>query len=327
LQNSFETLLETQGVRRPCRVATKMLLIGVNGLSPLETTVNSTVIDAAKHRGMSPPACVFTVLIASLIVAIYAGEMRRLWDTWLDHEALSYGMLVPPVAAYVAWLQRKRVLSMATDTDLRGLALVAAASGMFLAGRLGAEFFLTRTSLVLLLAGLVWTFWGWQRLRALAFPFILLESSIPLPMLLYNNLTLPLQLLASGMATWLIQALGYSIYQEGNVLHLPTITLGVAEACSGLNSLGALMVGSLVMGFLECGRASGRVLLFLLAIPLAIGINVIRIAGTALLGDYDSRLAMGFYHSFSGWLVFVLGLGIMILVAKQLHRLFDRERV
>jgi exosortase len=292
----------------------------------LATTANTAVIEAAKPRGTSLPIRIFAILIVSLVIAVYAGEIRRLVDTWLDHEALSYGMLVPVVAAYVAWLQRKRVFSISAETDLRGLVLVAAAGGLFLAGKLGAEFFLTRTSLVLLLAGLAWTFWGWQRLRALTFPLVLLESSIPLPMLLYNNLTLPLQLLASGLSTRLIQALGYSIYQDGNVLHLPSITLGVAEACSGLNSLGALMVGSLVMGYIECRRVSGRVLLFLLAIPLAIGINVIRIAGTALLGDHDSDLAMGFYHSFSGWLIFVLGLGIMVLVAKQLHRLLDRER-
>jgi exosortase len=172
----------------------------------------------------------------------------------------------------------------------------------------------------------VWTFWGRQRLRLLLFPLVVLESAIPLPMLLYNNLTMPLQILASGLSTRVIQGLGYSIYQEGNVLHLPSITLGVAEACSGLNSLGALMVGSLVMGFALCQRVSGRVLLFLLAIPLAIGVNVIRIVGTALLGDYNSDLAMGFYHSFSGWLVFLIGVGLLILCAKLIHLLIDRER-
>lgn len=265
-------------------------------------------------------------VILLLTLVLYAADLSRLYDTWLVREDLSYGILVPPVAAYSAWSRRKRIFALRAETDLLGLFPIVVACAMFLAGRLGAEFFLIRTSLVLLVAGLVWTFWGWQRLRALAFPLILLESSIPLPMLLYNNLTLPLRLLASGLATSLIQLLGYSIYQDGNILHLPSITLGVSDACSGLNSLGALMVGSLVLGFTECRRIPGRVLLFLLAIPTAIGFNILRVAGTALIGDRDPKLAMGFYHLFSGWLVFVSALGFMILLAKGLHRVFDLER-
>ena len=292
----------------------------------LATTANTALAGAAT-RDNRLPAGAFSALILLLMFAIYAGELRQLYTTWLDHEDLSYGILVPPVAAYFAWVQRKRILSAAAETDLRGLFPIGAACAMFLAGRLGAEFFLIRTSLVLLLAGLVWTFWGRQRLRALTFPLILLESSIPLPMLLYNNLTLPLRLLASGLATNLIQALGYSIYQDGNVLHLPSITLGVSDACSGLNSLGALMVGSLVIGFAECRHTGGRILLFAVAIPLAIGFNVLRVAGTALIGDRDPELAMGFYHLFSGWLVFLCALAVTILTAKGFHRVFDREPV
>jgi len=291
----------------------------------LATLANRAVLETEKERGPSLAVRTFALVIAALIIAVYAGEMQRLVGTWLDHEALSYGLLVPPLAAYLAWLRRKQIASIPGDTDLWGLIVVAAASSLFLAGKLGAEFFLSRTSLVLLLAGLVWTFWGRKRLQILVFPLIVLASAIPLPMLLYNNLTLPLQLLASGLSTKLIQALGYSIYQNGNVLHLPSITLGVAEACSGLNSLGALMVGSLVIGFAVCRRVSGRVLLFSLAIPVAIGVNVIRIVGTALVGDYNSEFALGFYHSFSGWLVFVFGVGMMLLFAKLIHRFIDRE--
>src|SRR5579872_833155 len=152
----------------------------------MATTVNPTIADVTIRRAKSSSAWVFGGLILLLTLAIYSGELHRLYDTWLMREDLSYGILVPPVAAYSAWLQRKRIFGSAAETDLRGLFAVGAACALFLTGRLGAEFFLIRTSLVLLLAGLIWTFWGRQRLQALAFPLILLESSIPLPMLVYN---------------------------------------------------------------------------------------------------------------------------------------------
>jgi exosortase/archaeosortase family protein len=101
----------------------------------------------------------------------------------------------------------------------------------------------------------------------------------------------------------------------------------VEEACSGLNSLSALMVGSLLLGFMMISRTSGRVLLFFLAIPLSIAVNIFRVAGTAVIADYHEEYAMGFYHLFSGWLVFVAGFGMLFLIAKLLHSLMDSEEL
>ena len=191
---------------------------------------------------------------------------------------------------------------------------------VFLLGKLAAEFFLARTSLVLLLAGLVWTFWGLGRLKTLAFPLVLLATMVPLPAIVYNAAAAPLQLFASSVATSLAQLLGVTVYRDGNVIHLANTALGVAEACSGLHSLSALMVASLLLGFLEEATVFGRVLLFLLSVPLAIAVNVLRVTGTAILADYRLEFALGFYHSFSGWLVFVLGFGLLWLVGKVLFR-------
>jgi exosortase len=141
---------------------------------------------------------------------------------------------------------------------------------------------------------------------------------VPLPGIVYNTLAAPLQLFASGVATSLAQSLGVSIYRDGNIIHLANVSLGVAEACSGLNSLSALVVASLLLGFLEDAPVIGRVLLLLISVPLAIAVNVLRVAGTALLADYDMEFAMGFYHLLSGWLVFVLGFGLLWLIGKLL---------
>ncbi len=119
--------------------------------------------------------------------------------------------------------------------------------------------------------------------------------------------------------------LGVSIYRDGNVIHLANTSLGVEEACSGLHSLSALIVASLLLGFLERASMLGRVLLCMLSIPLAIAVNVVRVTGTALLADYRLEYAMGFYHSFSGWLVFILGFGTLWALGKLLFRMTHRN--
>ena len=109
------------------------------------------------------------------------------------------------------------------------------------------------------------------------------------------------------------------------MIQLAGTSLGVAEACSGLNSLSALIVGSVLLGFLLCSGWFARVMLFVLAAPLAIAVNIIRVAGTAILADYNQEFAEGFYHSFSGWLIFVAGFGALYLCARILHALLDRK--
>ncbi len=115
--------------------------------------------------------------------------------------------------------------------------------------------------------------------------------------------------------------LGVSIFRDGNIIHLATTSLGVEEACSGLHSLPALVVGSLLLGFLANASILGRILLLVISIPLAIAVNVLRVTGTALLADYRPEFAMGFYHSFSGWLVFVLGFGALWLIGQVFFKL------
>ena len=252
------------------------------------------------------------------------------WRVWVDmaHEwwtdpTWSQGMLLPPLALYIAWEHRRRTLSQRAISDRRGLLLTAFACLTFVVGKLASEFFLMRLSSVLLLAGMIWTFWGLQRLRTLALPVLLLATMVPLPAIVYNSIAAPLQLLVSDIATRLAQGLGVSAFRDGNIIQLANVSLGVAEACSGITSLSALAVGSMLLGYMLCSRLVCRVALFVLAIPLAIAVNIARVAGTALLADYNQDLAMGLYHSFTGWLVFVVGFLFLYLFARLLHRSFD----
>ena len=254
--------------------------------------------------------------VAGLTALLYASVLADLASDWWNDSASSYGMLIPPIALWIAWLRRDAILATPTRPDLRGLWLTAAGCVFFVTGKLAAEFFLARISFVVLLAGITWTFWGAARFRQLAFPFILLATMVPLPALLYNAIAAPLQLFASDVATGITQALGVSVFRDGNVIHLANTSLGVEEACSGLHSLSAMLVASLLLGFLEDLRPLARVLLFLFSVPLAIAINVLRVAGTALIADVRLEFALGFYHLFSGWLVFIAGFAFLWLMAR-----------
>jgi exosortase len=196
---------------------------------------------------------------------------------------------------------------------------------VLLTGKLGAEYFLTRISIVIILTGLVHTFWGKHRLHTLAFPLLLLATMVPLPVIVFNALAQPLQLFASQASARVAQSFGTSVYQDGNIIQLASTTLGVEEACSGLRSLAALIVMALLVGFLQCTRPVTRVILLAMSLPIAVLVNVIRVSGTAIMADHDPELAMGFYHTFSGWLVFLLGIFFVLGASRLLHATLDRK--
>jgi len=290
----------------------------------------SPILTNTKGRSFGTNLSAFFLLQVAVLVALisvlYGYVLADLARDWWTDPSLSHGLLIPPLALYIAWIHRNQTFAEKAASDNRGLWVVASACLLYILGKLGAEFFLPRMSFVILLAGLVWTFWGYPRLRTLAFPLLLLATMVPLPVIFYNAIAAPLQLFASDVATNLAQMLGVAVYRDGNVIHLAHISLGVEEACSGLNSLSALMVASLLLGFLICKQVGVRVILFALSIPLSIAVNVLRVTGTAVIADYHEEFAMGFYHSFSGWLVFIGGFAILYTVAKGLNRLANHER-
>jgi exosortase len=261
-------------------------------------------------------------LLGGLVVLLYWDVLPGMAYIWWTDEAYSHGLLIPPLAAYVAWLNRDRILATPASADSRGLILTGIGCAAHILGRLGAEFFLTRVSLVIILAGIILTYWGAARLKQMAFSLVLLATMVPIPAIVYNKLAAPLQLFASWVASNTIEMLGIPIFRDGNVMHLSEISLGVAEACSGLRSISSLSVLALVLGYFICNTLPMRSLLFLLAFPVAIGVNVLRIVITALFAREDPALAEGFFHSFSGWVVFLVGFGLMYFLAIALAR-FD----
>jgi len=218
----------------------------------------------------------------------------------------------------VLWQNRARLAREPREPSVWGLLIMAFALAVLVVGVLGAELFLSRVSLLLLIAGLVIFFHGWHLFRAVLFPWAFLILMIPIPAIVFSQITFPLQILTSKVAAWLLPLAGVPVLREGNIIHLPAMSLEVAEACSGIRSLLSLATLAIIYGYLAEKRMWVRVVLAIASIPVAVAANSLRIVVTGLLVQYwDPQKAEGFFHAFSGWLVFVVSLTILFL----LHRL------
>lgn len=259
------------------------------------------------------------LLIAALVAAAYFKVLVKLVNDWWQIPDFSQGFLVPPFAAYVLWRKRERLLATRITPAWSGLVLVFCGLLVLLLGVYGSELFLSRISLVMVLAGLVLGFGGSKMLSEMRFALLVLLLAIPIPAIVFAQITLPLQMLASKMASALLPHFGVPVLREGNVIQLPAMTLEVAEACSGIRSLMSLLTLSVFYGyFLE--RSRWRCLALALAsVPIAIAANAVRLLGTGLCVQYwDPDKAMGFFHEFQGGVMFLVSLGCLILFDRIL---------
>jgi len=190
---------------------------------------------------------------------------------------------------------------------------------VLLLGVYGAELFLSRLSLLILLAGLVLGFGGWQLLKELRFILLVLLLAIPIPSIIFNEITFPLQILASKLSSAMLPWFGVPVLREGNVIEIPTMKLEVAEACSGIRSLMSLFTLAVFYGYFLEKSVLRRGILALASIPIAIAANAMRILGTGLCVQYwDPDKALGFFHEFSGWVMFIVSLCCLFLVHRVL---------
>lgn len=261
--------------------------------------------------------------------ALYADVFTRMVHQWWTDPNFSHGFIVPLFSLFLVWRKSEELLAVAAEPSWFGLLPIVAALSLLVVGVLGAELFLSRLSLVVLLAGLVIQVLGWNWFRALAFPLGVLLLMIPIPAIIFNQIAFPLQLLASQLASELLALCGVPVLRQGNIIELPSMTLEVVQACSGIRSLVSLLTLAVIYGYFLEKRWIGRTLLALSAIPIAVMANAVRIMGTGLLGQYWSpEKAEGFFHSFSGWVIFVISLALLFLahsVVQWLGRAFRRS--
>jgi exosortase len=261
------------------------------------------------------------VLLSILTLVLYDRIGIKLVRDWYELPDLGYGFLIPFFAAFVLWDKREELLHTPIVPSWTGLWLVALGLFELLVGIFGADLFLQRTSFILLAAGVVWTLLGKAMLGRVKFVLFVLLLAIPLPTIVFNQITFPLQIQASTYASRILQIVGVPVLQEGNVISLPAMQLEVAEACSGIRSLMSLFTVAVIYGYFLERKTWRRVVLALASIPIAVAANVARIVGTGLCVQYwNPDKAVGFFHEFSGWLMFLVSLGLLYLVHSMMNR-------
>jgi len=257
-------------------------------------------------------------ILTLLSLWLYGPTLAHLVAQWWHDPNFSHGFFVPLFSALVLWQERRRLAQLPLQPSWAGLGIMILALLIFVVGQMGAELFLARFSMLILLVGLIVLFMGWNFLRALSFPLAFLVLMIPIPTIVFNQITFPLQLLASRLAAGVLPVLGVPVLREGNVIYLPNMPLEVADACSGIRSLMSLGTLAVIYGYLMDRRIILRVVLAVASVPIAVVANSLRIVGTGLIVQYwDSEKAEGFFHAGWGWIIFVICLVSLFL----LHRL------
>jgi len=257
-------------------------------------------------------------VVGALTLWLYRSILFRLMGQWWHDPNFSHGFFVPLFSAFVVWQERDRLRRLPLRASWSGLPILAFALCVLIVGQMGAELFLSRISLLIALAGLTVLFLGWNVFRATFFPLVFLLLMIPIPAIIFSRITFPLQLLASRVAAETLPLFGVPILREGNVIHLPSMALEVAEACSGIRSLMSLVTLAVIYGYLMERRVWLRYLLVVASVPIAVVANSVRIIGTGLLVQYwDPDKAEGYFHASWGWIIFVISL----LLLYALHRL------
>jgi exosortase len=254
-------------------------------------------------------------VLGALILWLYGSTLAHLVLQWWQDPNFSHGFFVPLFSAFVVWQERGQLARLTVRPSWAGLPILAFGLSVMIVGRLGAELFLSRSSLLLVLAGLIVLFYGWKPFRAVFFPWAFLILMIPIPTILLNQITLPLQLLAAKVAAGALPILGVPVLREGNIIYLPRMPLEVAEACSGIRSLMSLVTLAIIYGYLTEKRRWVRWLLALASVPITVFANDVRIVGTGLLVQYwDPAMAEGYYHASWGWLIFVVSLAMLYAI-------------
>lgn len=260
------------------------------------------------------------VLVVGTAV-VYSKVLQELYRDWWTNPDYSHGLLLPFVALYLVWRRREEWSRQAVVPSNFGLLVILAGLGLLFLGELGAEFFLTRISLLTFLCGLILFFLGWGHLRIASFPVAILLLAIPLPAVIFYQITFPLQSLASSLATFLLETSRVPVLREGNLIVLPNITLEVVEACSGIRSLFTLLTLTVLYGYFFEAKMWLRLVLVALTVPLALFCNGLRIMGTGILTQYvDPEAAEGFFHGFSGWFIFLVALASLLVIHRALAR-------
>ena len=257
----------------------------------------------------------FAASFLTMLVGYHLLLMTHAPDIFNDHlEDMSFGWYVPVFSLYVVWSERRKVLESVGEPSLWGTLLIVPFAFAGFLGARGTQVRLEIVGFVGVLIGLVWAMFGTRTMRQILFPALFLLFCLPLHTYL-DLVTIHLRLLAVSIAQGVLQGCGVDIVREGTMLVSPTgaFSIDVAEPCSGMRSLFAMMALTAGYAYFTQPTWVRRALLFALAIPIAVAGNVARILSiVAIAAGCSTDFATGFYHDYSGYVVFLVAVFLMV---------------
>ena len=260
--------------------------------------------------------------VALCLAVLYASVIRGLVYDWIHLPDFSHGFLIPIVSGYFVYEKRKELLALAPSGKWIGLGVVLLGIIFLFLGNLAAEYFTMRFSLLAVIGGIILFLLGKDFLKVLGFPLVFLVFMIPLPSILMDWITFPMQLFASKVAALCLYTTDIPVLREGNIIQLANTSLEVAEACSGIRSLISLLALSVVFAYFSQKVWWKRAVLVLSTFPIAIAANAARVSGTGILAHhYGDSVAQGFFHGFSGWILFVVAFVCLFIVGSVVGRM------
>jgi exosortase len=261
------------------------------------------------------------------VLLVYGRTFFLLGKDWWTDDNYSHGLLLPIALGFLIHQERAEWSRLKFKPTWLGVLIILFSQLVALIGYLGAEFFLQRVSFAIFAAGVLVYVWGWKLLRETLLLIFLYLLTVPLPSIIFNQIALPLQLFASIVSEHVLGWLSIPVFREGNILELPNMTLSVAEACSGIRSLMSLITLAVMLAYFLPVRWRWRVAFVTSAVPVAIICNAARVAGTGILArHFGEAAAQGFFHSFSGWLIFVLAFALMSVEMMLLSKFAQRAK-
>lgn len=266
------------------------------------------------------------ILYGIIIIAIYYTALHNMIFVDWALEDYSHCFLIPFVVLYLIWEKRDTMAAIASRPSWLGIIPLSCGVILFWLGELGGEFFTEYLSMWLVVVSLLWLHLGWEKVKKIGFALFIMLTMFPFPNFINTKILLKLKLVSSQLGVAMLQMSGMSAYREGNVIDLGFTQLQVVDACSGMRYVLPLMVLSLLMAYWYRAALWKKAVLVATSIPLAVLVNSLRIAMTGILYSFwGPAVAEGFFHGFSGWLIFLFTLPVLLLVMWSLNKVF-REK-
>lgn len=252
----------------------------------------------------------FGLILAALYYSSFSWLVLKDWQ----REDYSYGWLIPLVILYLLWEKRHALQERTAKPSWLGLAALLPGLFLYWLGELAGEFFTQYLSFTLIIIGLCWLHLGWEKLKTLLFALLFTVAMFPPPNFLHDKLTFQLKLISSELGVRLLHLCGMSAYRQGNIIDLGFTQLQVVDACSGLRYLFPFLIMAILFAYLYKDRLWKKIVLILSVVPLTLAVNALRIAGTGILYKFwGAKVAEGFFHEFTGIVVFITGLSVLLL--------------